>query len=898
MGILRTLAYLVVTGATMTAGLMVTRAQSAPGGRANQSALSKSGRSGDRVIRLFDFNERPQGNLEPVPMLWTRHESPGFPSYAVGRFDLDTGYDSPPSFYLESRGRSCAYHYRGLDIDAEPHTDYRIAARIKPDRLTYARAYISAYLLDADGVKIDGTERRSRFVDGASNAEQWQDVSVRLLGNVDGAYSIGLAVWVVQRSEWWFGAQPLKHIDHKDVHGGAWFDDISVYRLPSVDLSTTAAAAGNIYAADAIPILLVRGGDSSFRELQTRLTVRDAAGRIVRREQIGLTQPAESRTRQIELSALPPGAYHAHLSVDIEQGKTIDRYLTFINLAPELDNDHRLKSRYGVILDPEVGRDWSIDGAMLASVGVKNVKVPLMSEMPSEGDAQMLFDAFIEQQSERQMRITGTIVNPRITEFDDAAGSTPSLLDWLSKPTPKWQPIVADWVTKYQSQVQDWQVGRDARQEIVTDTRLEKVLTDLRSEMAKLTTSPILVAPWSTRLELGPRGLPADIISLAVPATIPPSEIPAQLDEPLQKPGHHRVWAVLEFFPQQTYKRLPHLADFAKRLIFASQSSADKIFVRQPWRSRPAPGGPITEASELLPVFRTIVSLLDGTRYIGTLAMGSDISCHAFDRSGETVLAIWNDRAPLEGRSHKLHLAGANKVADVWGVVRALDETDSLATLTLSPLPVFVFFAETWLVSFRRGLRFDPPLLPSEWVSHEQRLLIENPRKEPISGSIKLKAPAGWRIRPTEFTFAAQPGETVSQMVRIQSAPRAPAGQHQIETSVTIDAAHLYQFDTQLPLKLDLADMDVWVDVILEGDTVILQHGITNRSDSEVTFRSFADALGRKRQHLNIIGLQPNQTVVKAHRFDNAAQLSGEVIRIGLTQVNGPRSHNIMVTIP
>ncbi len=887
-----------VAGATMTAGSMVTRAQSAPGGRTNQSPLPEFVRSGDHAIRLFDFNERPLGNLEPVPMLWTRHNHPGFPSYAGGRFDLESGYGSPPSFYLESRGRSCAYHYSGLDIDAVPHADYRITVHIKPDRLTHARAYISAYLLDANGMKIDGTERRSRFVGGDPNAEQWQDVSVRLLGNVDGAYSIGLAVWVVQRSEWWFGAQPLKHIDHKDVHGGAWFDDITVYRLPSVDLSTTASAAGNVYAADVNPILLVRGGDSSLRELQTRLTVRDAAGRIVRREKIGLTQQTESRIRQVELPALPPGAYHAHLSVEIERGITIDRYLTFVSLAPEMSNDSRLNSRYGVILDPEVGRDWSIDSAMLSSVGVKNVKVPLMSKMRSAADAQIRFDEFIEQQAERRMWITGTIMNPRITEVDDAAGGTPSLLDWLSKPAEEWQPIVAGWVTKYQSQIQDWQVGRDARQEIVADPRLGKVLTDLRSEMAKLTTSPTLVAPWSTRLELGQRGLPADVISLAVPPAIPPSEIPAQLDEPLEEQGYRRLWALLELFPQQTHKRLPHLADFAKRLIYASQSSAEKIFVRQLWRSRPAAGGPITEASELMPVFRTIVSLLDGTRYIGTLAMGTDITCHAFDRNGETVLAIWNDHVPMEGRSYRLHLAGANKVADVWGVVRTLDETDSPATLTLSPLPVFVFTAETWLVRFRRGLRFDPPLLPSESVSHEQRLLIENTRKEPISGSIKLKAPAGWRIRPTEFTFAAQPGETVSQIVRIQSAPRAPAGQKQIETSVAIDAAHLYRFDMQLPLKLDLADMDVWVDVILEGETVILRHGITNRSDREVTFRSFADAPGRKRRHLNIIGLQPNQTVAKSHRFDNAAQLSGQVVRIGLRQVNGPRSHNLMVTIP
>ena len=96
---------------------------------------------------------------------------------------------------------------------------------------------------------------------------------------------------------------------------------------------------------------------------------------------------------------------------------------------------------------------------------------------------------------------------------------------------------------------------------------------------------------------------------------------------------------------------------------------------------------------------------------------------------------------------------------------------------------------------------------------------------------------------------------TPPSAIAASQTPEASAGERaRVEEAV----AH-----TQLPLRI-------------EGDRLVIRHGVTNQSDEVVTLNSFADAPGRKRQNLNIVGLQPGQTVVKAHQFSSAAELSGK----------------------
>lgn len=851
-----------------------------------------------RIIRHFDFDERSLGNLESVPMYWVRHVSLGFPAYAQGRFDTGVGHEAPPSFYLNANGRSCAYEYSGLDIQIEPSSEYRVTGWLKPDRMRYTRAYLSAFLLDANGRRIHGTERRSRLV-GGEEAKGWEEVTVRLPSDVVGAYSIGLAIWVVQRALWSSKESAAREIDHRDIDSGVWLDDIVVFRLPSVELSSEGVKQGRVYSEDESPVLLAKIGDAGRRNAKASLTIRDSAGAIAWTQALASSVGDDSPTHRVEVPPLGPGIYHAYLRVELGQEASIDRYLTFPVIAASPLAADKFKPRLGIMLEPHPQRNWRADQLMLSASGVQSVKLPLPLESVGEQTPESLeFDRLAEHLISRNVEVTGMLTYQPEKSGAARSSSAHSLVDSLSLASSIWRPHLVSALTRYENRFQQWQIGTDGLMDVFGDPRLDVVLGSIRAELAKLTTVPVMVVPWSAQLEPTITKLHADILSIAVPADTPPYEIPGAIDEPFRHLGYRDTWALLEAPDSKRYRRLPRLADFAKRLIYALQSQAARIFVRQPWLTRRVGDQSIVEPDENLLVLRTVASLLGDATYLGPLEFGDSITCHAYDRHGVCVLVMWDDHAPAAGRNHQLDVSGATRATDLWGNVTALGHSSAKSTVRLSPVPVFVEPAETWLVQFRQALRFEPELLPSEYTFHEQQVRIYNPRSEPISGMIRLKPPPGWQSRPTQFAFAIQPHETFTQPIRMQSSPREPAGRKRIEAEVVIDASRVYEFSTYLPLELGLSDMDVWLEMVVEGQGVIVRHGVTNRSAEVVTFRSYADAPGRKRRSLNMVGLQPGQTIVKSHYFDHASELSGQVIRVRLQQVKGPRSHNLTVTVP
>lgn len=856
--------------------------------------------AGHRIVKTFDFDEHGAGNLDEIPMMWEKHEAVGFPDYALGKFDRIVGHDSPPSFYLDLNGNNCAYSYAGLDIAAEPNSDYRIVAYVMPDRLNHARAFISAYFLDANGERIADSERTSQLM-GGEDGSRWREVSIRLHGNIKSAFSIGLSAWVVQSSAWRSGDRPARHIEHKDIRGGAWFDDIRVYRLPSVELSSTTKDGSNVFEPHETPGFLVRLGDLSRQGLRASLTVRNAAGETIHQEPLEAESGDGSTIHRVDLSDLPPGAYHARLSVEIDDGASLERHQTIVKLAPLQSENTPVSHRYGVLIGHDPGGERANQAALVRKLGAKKIKLILGSlGLDSGGVESGDTDVLIKNLVDDHVEITGTFANAAISspEGFQRTESRVSLIDLFSKSVETWRPYLAYYVTRYENRIHQWQVGADGHKDVTEDSRLPDVVAGVRKEMSNLTAAPTIVAPWSVHYEAASPPPPADYLSVTVPLDILPEEIPGYLDSTFGESHHSRIWAVIQELPIHRYKRLPRLADFAKRMIYAHQSSAEQIFIRQPWDMQASGTKSSAEPNELFSISRTIISQLDDATFAGKLDMLDRVTCYAFDRLGRSVLVMWDDTAPLAGREYQLYLCGADKTIDLWGNQETLQRQESNHRIRLSPLPIFVYPAESWLVKFRQGLRFDPQLLRSESVKHDHNLLLTNSRTDPISGSIRLRGPKGWHIKPANLSFAVQPGETLARRVAIQAAPRESAGVKQIEALVRIDASKMYEFSAHLPIRLDLADMVVWVDLVLSGDNLTIQHGVSNRSDEVVTFRSFADAPGRKRTNLNIVNLQPGQTVVKGHVFYDAADLSGEIIRVGLKQVKGPRVHDLSVTVP
>src|SRR5215207_10017955 len=62
----------------------------------------------NRVLRTFDFEERPLGNADDLPMHWNKVDGHGLPHYVNGRLATDGPRGGKYAFRLDPNGGSLA----------------------------------------------------------------------------------------------------------------------------------------------------------------------------------------------------------------------------------------------------------------------------------------------------------------------------------------------------------------------------------------------------------------------------------------------------------------------------------------------------------------------------------------------------------------------------------------------------------------------------------------------------------------------------------------------------------------------------------------------------------------------------------------------------------------------
>src|SRR3954469_9426406 len=65
----------------------------------------------NRILRSFDFEERRLGNVEDLPMNWSKVEGGGLPHYVNGALATDRVHGGKYSFKLDLNGGSLVYRY-------------------------------------------------------------------------------------------------------------------------------------------------------------------------------------------------------------------------------------------------------------------------------------------------------------------------------------------------------------------------------------------------------------------------------------------------------------------------------------------------------------------------------------------------------------------------------------------------------------------------------------------------------------------------------------------------------------------------------------------------------------------------------------------------------------------
>ncbi len=859
--------------------------------------------AGRRIIKHFDFNEQPLGNYTSLPMFWRRHGAPGFPMFLEGRFDREEGRASAPAFRLDLDGGSVGYHYEGRDIAVRTSSDYLVVAWIRTEGLETARAYVTACFLDRKGIRIEGTERRSTVV-GGSGKTDWTPVTIALPGSIANSRYIGVSLWLTQSYVWDESTRPPRHVEREDVKGTAWFDDITAYRLPRVTLRT--ASAGNVFTGHETVELRSEVSDPDGLGLSGRLVIRDADGQVIddRPAPIGT---GESGGMQKSTYRLPPGLYEAELLVTSGETVLVRRHLRFVRLEAPIRVPQSSGGRFGLILENTSGAALAGQSELLRTLGFQHVKIPVWcAQRAGMGDPQAtpsgrepsgaVLDRYLQAIIDAGAEPVGVLVNDQRALANDPGRKVRSLADIMSEDPRTWKPLIAGLWSRYAGLIHVWQIGADGDASIGLDPRLPSLVSTLRREMGPLVGRAVLAAVGDT-YHAPDAGLGADFESILIPGQTSPDVLPGQVG-PVAGPQRERAWLTVEPLADAGYPRIARLSDFARRLVEAAFQNTRAVFVAAPWEVEADLLGCDIRAREDLIVLRTVADLLGGTTPVSRMNLDGQAHCLVFDRNGMAVVFAWDAYAPPEGRAYLLPLGDSASQVDLWDRRTALEEVGSHRRVRIGPVPTFLIDTPTWLTEFRRQVRVDPCVFEASFDSHQQSVCFRNTFHQPISGMLHVEGPPDWDIRPNRMSFVLQPGEEFRQAISLRFPLNAESGLTPLAAEFSLDADRRYDFIVPAWFELGLRDVDVDTYVYRTGSRVIVRQTMSNRTDAAVSFEGYVIAPERPRITRTFVNAQPRQTMIKDFILDDATDLAGQRIRIGLKEIQGSRVWNRIVTVP
>jgi hypothetical protein len=902
-----------------------------------------------RVLRSFDFEERRLGNDEDLPMHWTKVVGSGLPHYVNGCLSTDRARSGDYSFRFDLNGGSLIYRYDPDQIHVQPGAHYRVEGFVQTTAMPNARARITAYLIDQDGRPMMSSVRHSEPFVSKSGDTSWQQIGVEVTASADVPAdpslpipvptTLGIELEFLQPSQYAPSTLGQRTLFTQDIHGSAWFDDITVSQVPKVTMSTD--RPGNIFRRTDPLTLKVLVNDRFTDDLAAQLVITDAQGKKVYQRSGALDMSAAEqlgpgeKQMNLALPELRPGWYEAALVMS-SMGQFVGKQTLDLVLLADDSALSQPDPRFGIIATDLPFDGWEDLPEILTLLSAGRVKLAVWSDA---GDVQQVdsagFDRLLERLAERHIEPTACLVNlpPNIAQQvqrtqlalgaeEAAAQKKASWIDLLKCDPQFWQPQLSYMIARHATHLDRWQLGADGSDDFVAHPQMREVYTQIYKEFTALVDKPDLAMPWPAWYELDGQ-LPATV-ALHVKPEVLPSQVPLYVHDiqnldsksgpttssANQLSQNHNLSIFLEPLDRAQYGREVQIRDLVERIIYALSADARRIDLKLPFtvtrQADRADGSDETitkQPQELLIVIRTVMSLLSGATFKGKVPIADGVEAFLFDRGGQGVLVLW-DRGTTGGvKPLAINLGAQPRRVDLWGNATPLIQSNSKkgdsadVKLEIGPMPIFLVDIDGQLAQLRASVAFDNPLLESSFMPHARKITFTNPYHQAISGSFKLAAPAGWVINPPTMTYSLNPGETFEREVMIEFPYNSFAGPKTINAEFQVQAENNSTFTVPIVLKLGLSDVGLQSLALRDGNDVIVQQMVTNYGEKPIDYTAFAIFPGQARQERLVTGLAAGRTTIKKYRFTNV-RISKEVkVRSGLKELDGTRILNDEVAI-
>lgn len=891
-------------------------------------------------------------------MHWSKVEGTGLPHYVNGKLTNDRAHSGEYSFRFDLNGGSLIYRYDSAQFKVQPGAHYRVEGFVQTTALENARARITAYFNDQDGHPIAKTIHHSENFASASGDNSWHPLGLEISASIENVEeetyqrepqpaTLVIELELLQPQQYASASLGSRTLFMQDIHGTAWFDDVTVSQVPKVTMTTD--RPGNIFRRSDPLVLKVLVNDRSTDDLAAQLVITDANSKTVYQRSGALDMSAAQslgsgrKRMSLALPTLQPGWYEAAL-VMTSKGQFVGKQTLDLVLLADDSTNTMPDPRFGIIATDLPYQGWDDLPEILSLLSAGRVKLAVWSDA---GDVQQQvpedFDKLLERLAELRIEPTACLTSlpPDIAEKvlrsnmsgNAASGTLPREAAWtqLLKCDPKlWQPQLAVMIARHAQHLQRWQLGSDGSDAFVAVPAMREVYQRIYSEFANLVQKPDLAMPWpawyelegqlpaTVALHVKPEVLPSQVplyvrdIQGAGPQAAPQSKLKLVSQTTAAQPQQpHSVSIYLEPLDRAQYGRDVQVRDLAQRIIYSLTAGAQRIDLNLPFSvSRAETDGPpspdeeaiIKQPQELLLVIRTVMSMLSGATYRGTVPIADSVDAFLFDRAGKGILVLWDRGASGGVKQLAINLGEHPVRVDLWGNATPLiqapgGKSDGGVNLEVGPMPIFLVDIDGQLAQLRASVALDNPLLESSFKPHTRKLQFVNPYRQAISGSFHMTAPAGWTINPPTVNFSLNPGEKFEREMTIEFPYNSFAGLKTIDVEFQVQAETNSTFHVPLALKLGLSDVGLQSLALRDGSDVIVQQMITNYGDKPIDYTSFAMYPGQPRQERFVTNLAAGHTIIKKYRFTNVKITPGAKVRSGLKELDGTRILNDEVQI-
>ena len=881
----------------------------------------------NRVLKTIDFEERRLGNAEDLPMHFTKAEGPGLPHYVNGRLATDIARSGKYAFRLDLNGGSLVYRYDAGRIRVQAGAHYRVEGYVRTSALAHAKARLSAYLANIDGRPLAGSRRSSELHSSRPTDNQWHRLAVELSADHADAVSLVVDLELLQPQLYAPTSLGKRTLFMQDIRGSAWFDDVMVSQVPRVTMSTD--RPGNVFRRGEPLRLSLRVSDRFTDDLAAKLLVQDASGKeiyqrsgaldIAAAETLG---PGQKRA-SVVLPDLPAGWYSVSL-VMTSRGQCVgEQRLEFIQLAdagPLSPPD----DRFGVIATDLPFDGWAELPEVLPLLSTGRVKLAVWSRA---GDVEQVdpaaFDQMLVKLQEQRIVPTACLVDlpPSISEKLEARRRMSQAARPLSTPTTNiaqipdsvwpellkanksdWQPQLAQLIARHANHLDRWQLGADGTDDFVTLPGMRDVYAKVYGEFAALLHQPDLAMPWPAWYELDGK-LPATV-ALSIPPSVLPHQLPLYMSDICSKSDSvpTNLSVTLQLLDARQYGRELQIRDLAQRITYALTADAKRIDLPLPYTVERIGDTVVKRPAELLLILRTLITTLSGSTFKGKVPIADGVEAFLFERQGQGILVLWDRGTTVGIKQLAVNLGDRAAQMDLWGNVTPLLATDGAnlagtTQLAVGPMPTLLVDIDASAAMLRAGVAIDRPLIESSFQAHSRRLRFNNPYKLAISGTLKLKGPAGWTINPSSHSFNLNPGEAFDRELSIEFPYNSYTGPKTIDAHFTIQADRATAFAVPLTLQLGLTDVGTQTLALRDCADVLVLQTIQNYGDKPIDYSGFAIYPGAARQERLITNLGPGRTTIKRYRFSNVKVAPGTRIRVGVKELSGTRILNDEVEI-